>query len=250
MKEQGERLRKALSCSHQLANSLDVPGFPLMSLELLQDWQRSRLARTYADLLNEDRFLAAGHFFLDELYGGLNFRERDQEVERVLPVMVRLLPDRMLLALTRAFELQALCLDLDIDMAGRMFARGWNSLDAGRYGLLYRQTGRARDRDEQVGLIYELGLELNELVHHRLVMRLISLLRVPARVAGFEHLQGFLEDGLQAFQAMRDGTVFIQTIRDRETEIMRRLQAGEERPFDSKKCSRNALPGSVRFPAR
>ena len=232
MKEHEERLRKALTSSHQMAKRLDAKGFGLKSLLLLQNWQRARLAGTYSDLLNEARFLAAGHFFLDELYGGLNFRERDQEVERVLPVMVRLLPDHMLLVLTRAFELQALSLDLDIDMAGRMFAKGWNSLDAGRYGVLYRETGRAGDRDKQLGQIYELGLALNELVHHRLVLRLISLLRGPARLAGFEHLQGFLEDGLLAFQAMRDGTVFIQAIRDRENEIMRRLQAGEERPFE------------------
>ena len=69
--------------SHRLATRLDKPGFPLAELEHVQSWQRQRLARTYEEVIFQQRYRAAGNFFLDELYGGLNFRERDQEVERV-----------------------------------------------------------------------------------------------------------------------------------------------------------------------
>ena len=232
MKKYADRLRQALTESHSLAACLDKPGFPLAELELLQDWQRYRLARSYADLITQERYAAAGEFFLAELYGGLHFRERDQEMERVLPVMVRMLRDDMLLALAEAFELQVLSLSLDIDMTVELQKTGWDKLDTARYGEVYRACGRRTDRESQVELIRRLGLELNELVHHRLVLWLIRTLKGPARAAGFGLLQSFLEQGLNAFRVMGDGTEFIETVWQRENKVMRALLAGNDTPFE------------------
>ena len=237
MKIHAERLRQALSDSHALASLLDTPGYPLRTLERLQDWQRQRLADSYADLIAQPRFQAAGEFFLNELYGGLHFRERDQEVEKVLPVMLRTLREDMLISLAEAFELQALSLELDMGMVEAMEDRGEEDLDPAVYGEIYRQCGRVIEREQQIELIRELGLALNELVHHRLVLMLVRMLRGPARAAGFGLLQGFLEQGLQAFRRMGDGTGFVLTIWHRETAIMQRLLSAEPDPF-------RAVPGS------
>ena len=164
--------------------------------------------------------------------GGLHFRERDQEMERVLPVMVRMLRDDMLEVLAEAFELQALSLEFDMEMTANMLDNGWQSLDVDRYVAIYRATGRAEERAEQIELIRRLGLALNELVHHRLVLFLIKTLKGPARAAGFGLLQGFLEQGLFAFQVMGDGTGFVETVWRRESEVSRRLFAGVQSPFD------------------
>jgi hypothetical protein len=232
LKKNADRLRQALSESHLIATRLDEPDFPLADLEHLQAWQRSRLANSYDDLISQPRFSAAGDFFLDELYGGLHFRERDQEMERVLPVMVRMLRDDMLLVLAEAFELQAMSLEFDMQMTHAMREAGWHSLDVERYGVIYRATGQSELRLRQIELIRRLGLALNELVHHRLVLFLIRTLRGPARAAGFGLLQDFLEQGLRAFQIMGDGTGFVETVWRREQEVSRRLFAGESRPFD------------------
>ena len=72
----------------------------------------------------------------------------------------------------------------------------------------------------------------SELVHHRLVLFLIKTLKGPARAAGFGLLQGFLEQGLFAFQVMGDGTGFVETVWRRESEVSRRLFAGVQSPFD------------------
>ena len=232
MKKNAGRLRQALSESHALAERLDDADFPLDEFEILQDWQRERLAQNYRHLTSEKRYRAAGEFFLAELYGGLHFRERDQEMERVLPVMVRMLRDDMLLALAEAFELQSLSLELDMDMALALQQSRWNNLDTDRYGALYRTCGRVADRKRQIDLIRALGLQLNKLVHHRLVLFLIRTLRGPARAAGFGLLQSFLEQGLFAFREMGDGTEFIETIWRKETEVRLRLEKGHENPFD------------------
>jgi len=226
------KLRDALAASHALAGRLDEPGFPLAEMETLQDWQRRRLARTYADLLAQKQFRAAGHFFLEELYGGLDFRERDREVEHVLPVMVRMLPEHMLESMVDAFGLQALSLELDMRMAQGMKESGWPDLCVERYGSLYRRIDRLDERRRQVALIHRLGEELLDLVRHRMVLRLVRFMRIPARAAGFGRLQGFLEEGLYAFREMRQGHEFIRVIRDRETTIMQRLARAEEDPFE------------------
>jgi len=231
LKKYAGRLRQALTDAHDLAQRLDEPDFPLAELELLQDWQRQRLTRSYKHLISQDRYSAAGEFFLAELYGGLHFRERDQQMERVLPVMVRMLRADMLLALSEAFELQSLSLDLDMDMTAILRESGWNKLNSARYGEIYRACGRQADREKQIETIRSLGLELNELVHHRLVLWMIRTVRGPARAAGFGLLQSFLEQGLTAFRIMGDGTEFIETIWGKETTVMRRLMAGDENPF-------------------
>ena len=231
MKKNAKRLRRALTDNHVLARRFDEPGFPLAELELLQDWQRRRLAETYKDLITRDRYRAAGDFFLVELYGGLHFRERDQQVERVLPIMVRMLRDDMILALAEAFELQSLSLALDIDMTFKLQESGWEGLDTSRYGELYRACGRRVDRQKQVDTIRELGHDLNKLVRHRIVLWMIKTVRGPARAAGFGLLQSFLEQGFTAFRIMGDGTEFIETIFEKESEVMERLFAGDENPF-------------------
>ena len=231
MKQHADHLRQALTDNHELAGRFDEPGFPHAELELLQGWQRRRLANSYKDLISQERFAAAGDFFLAELYGGLNFRERDQQMERVLPVMVRMLRDDMLEALAEAFELQALSLSLDMDMTAALQKSGWSELNTSRYGEIYRICGRPADRQRQIELIGHLGLVLNELVHHWMVLFLIRTLRGPARAAGFGLLQSFLEQGLKAFQIMGDGTEFIETIWHSEDRIMQRLFAGESDPF-------------------
>ena len=51
----------------------------------------------------------------------------------------------------------------------------------------------------------------------------LKAMRGPARAAGLGALQTFLESGFEAFGAMRGAHEFLATIRERETELARRL---------------------------
>lgn len=75
-------------------------------------------------------------------------------MERVLPVMLRMLRDDMLKVLAEAFELQALSLELDMNMTAAMLKFGWNELNTTRYGGIYRACGRSDGRERQVELIH------------------------------------------------------------------------------------------------
>lgn len=226
----GLDLRAALeACRHQ-AERPEAPGFPRASLELLQEFQRRRLADTYADLAAQPRFAAAAAFFLDELYGGRDAAQRDRQVAGALPIMERTLPERLQHALADAFRLQGLSLELDICLAETMAARDITALDPARYAEIYPVVPRA-SREEQINLIERLAVELDRVVHRPVVLGLIIAMRGPARAAGFRELQAFLERGLRAFRTMGSAEEFTRTIVAREREIMARLYAGDAAPF-------------------
>ena len=223
-------LREALMASHAQAERVRAPDFPQAELEILQQFQRERLAATYADLAAQPRYAAACEFFLDELYGGRDAQERDRQVEGALPIMEKTLPGRMQEALADAFRLQALSLSGDIALAEGMGEGQLNALTPRVYALLYPRVSR-QAREEQIKLIYRLAMELDRVVHLPLVLGLIVAMRGPARAAGFDALQQFLERGLRAFRSMQGAESFASTIRDRELRIMERLYASDPDPF-------------------
>jgi hypothetical protein len=230
------RLQEMLGRNHGIAARVQAADFPLAEFDQLQQWQRARLSRSFADLARQEGYGRAVHFFLSELYGGLDFRERDQDLGRVMPVMVHFLPDRTLATMSEAFELQAISLEYDMEMARYMARQGPKSVDSGsldleRYCEVYRACSDRAGRERQIALIRKLGFDLDKLVRLPLVNYLVRLMRGPAHMAGFGRLQEFLEEGLAAFRALPDTAYFIETIYARETEAMQKLFAGARQPF-------------------
>ena len=220
-----------LARNHGLAGKLEGKDFPLHAFEQLQRWQQKRLARTFDDLIQQDAYRPAVNFFLTELYGGLDFRERDLEMSKVMPVMRRFLPDKVLYIMSEAFELQAVSLEFDMEMAGYMDRLDNPDLDMDRYCEVYRACSDKPGRERQVLMIRKLGNDLDRLVNKPLVNTLVRLLRGPAHAAGFGKLQEFLESGLGSFRALRDVQFFNEAIYQREWNSMQNLFAGEAEPF-------------------
>jgi len=244
-----ERLYQMLEKNHSLAGQIEADEFPLASFEMLQHWQRERIAKSFADLIAQDAYRPACNFFLSELYGGLDFRKRDQDMSRVMPVMTRFLPDKTLSSMAEAFELQAISLEFDMDMARYMDEAAVSCLDMQRYCEVYRAGSDKAGRERQILLIRNLGYELNKLVHKPWVNYLVRLLRGPAHAAGFGALQEFLEMGLGSFRALDDARYFIETIYEREWRSMERMFNREENPFGfqpaTRKCNRSGFRGTA-----
>ena len=226
-----DRLYEMLAWNHRLASAIEGKDFPLHALRRLQKWQQSRLARTFADLIQQDAYRPAVNFFLTELYGGLDFRERDQEMSKVMPVMKRFLPDKVLYIMSEAFELQAVSLEFDMAMAACMERLHIQDLDMDQYCEIYRACDDKPGRERQIILIRKLGYDLDRLVNKPLVNALVRLLRGPAHAAGFGKLQEFLETGLGSFRALKDVRYFNETIYEREWNSMQELFVGEPLPF-------------------
>ena len=231
MSEAAKEFRRMLDWNHELAGQLDTRGFPLAAFERLQRWQRQRLERSYADFMAQESAAPACRFFLQELYGGMNFRRRDQEVARVAPVMIRMLPDNALTSVAEALRLQGMSLELDMGMARLLHREQVERLDQQIYGEIYRECGRRSEREQQIELIRILGHDLERLVAMPLLRKMVRMMRRPAVAAGFAAIQTFLEEGIAAFHRLEDAADFVDAIHRREWQSMMRLFAAESDPF-------------------
>lgn len=214
--------------SIELLDRLDRDAAAFPRLDELQHWQRCRLRETYDDLRAQKRFRAACVFFLEELYGGRDMRERDRQLQRALPVMRRMLPDHLLHAVGEAMRLQAMSMDFDARLSQLLEG----PLDQPAYSRAYRRHAAWSGRREQIALIGELGNLLHRTVRVPMIHRLVRWMRGPAYAAGFGTLQKFLDNGLSAFAEMGDAaTEFVATIVERETRALERMEQGVEWPF-------------------
>jgi hypothetical protein len=196
----------------------------------LKAWQAQRLARTYADLASQPRYRAATAFFLDDLYGPKDFSARDEELLRIVPVMRKILPRHAVETAALAIELEALTEALDHALAKALPAAG--TIDAARYAQAYRESSTREERVRQIRLADAVGRRLDALVRKPLIGGTLKLMRRPAHLAGLGDLQDFLEEGYEAFRAMRGCEEFLAVLESRELAILNRLFSGVSPPFE------------------
>lgn len=193
----------------------------------LRRFQSERMARTHADLLADVHTNAAARFFLDDLYGVNDFSRRDADIERIIPMMERLMPVSALQTIAEAIELDALSEILDRSMATRL-GTAFAERD---YIAAYRTVGQPREREKQITHIRSVGQSLCELVRVPLIGGTLAMMRGPAKLAGLGHLHDFLDRGFRAFKQMRRPQDFVATIVRRESTIMQQLYEGKDDPF-------------------
>ncbi len=189
----------------------------------LREFQAARLAATHADLLASPRYQHAARFFLSDLYSPRDLSTRDSEIERVLPIMTRLLPESGLRALSLAAELDALSERFDGAMTDTLGAHLDAQLSEADYADAYRQVGDHAGRAHQIGLIRATGEMLDRLAHKPGLRTLLKTMRKPAQLAGLGELQTFLERGFDAFRSMRSADEFLHLVIEREQQLAEAL---------------------------
>ncbi|MEL7449054.1 MAG: hypothetical protein AAFN78_07575 [Pseudomonadota bacterium] len=233
-KSHAERLRAILAESARLRR-IQIDSHGLTDAQRsLSAWQSQRLARTYRDLSDTPRFSAAVQFFLSDLYGDRDFSQRDSDIERVYPLMIKVLSEPAIASLTVAFELHTLSQSLDTRMLDVLTRDLGVKLDgtaeaftAAQYGEAYRLCDNSRERKRQIELVLEAGELLDSVVRKPMIYTTVKLARKPARIAGFGELQDFIERGFSAFRRMKDATPFLTAVKERETAISEAIFAGQ-----------------------
>ena len=234
------RLTRVLAANARWRDPMQQPRNRSPWLGPLQRWQSARLARSFTDFSAAADTREATRFFLEDLYGDRDVSVRDRGVERVMPLMKRLLPDELLDTAADAIELAALSHALDLRLVAALedafvLDRGQrpdeSMIDVATYGRIYRQAGMPRLRQRQIDLIVRIGVTLDDAVRKPWLGRVLRVSRLPARAAGLLDLQSFLERGFSAFAQMNDAEAFMAEIARREGEMSRRLFAADPDPF-------------------
>jgi hypothetical protein len=227
------RLGQLLEANRRIWDAQQEPRNLLPLLSPLRRWQAQRLRRGFEDFLASPRQRPAAEFFLSDLYGDFDVSARDRDVERVLPVMRRVLPGKLLGAAADAIELAVLshAFDLRVAEALQELIQA-PPISVTVYAEAYRRVGLPRLRRRQVLLIHQVGVDLDKAVSMPAIGTLLRLSRGPARAAGLGELQSFLERGFAAFRALGGAAAFVEEISRRELEVSRRLFCGHPQPFD------------------
>ena len=179
-------------------------------------YQHQRFASSYRDLLDDPGSSDAARFFLDKLYGPRDFAERDEQFGRLVPALTRIFSGSIARTVLSLAELHALSEELDGAMAQQLAT---NEVDEKKYQRAWQQVGQAELRERQVELMLRVGGDLESYVKRRTMRASLRMMRGPASAAGFKDLQEFLEAGFDAFSALRNSKVFLQTIASRERAI-------------------------------
>ncbi len=224
------RLGRLLAANQRYRDPVREPRNRLPQLAGLQRWQAARLRESFTDFLASPRQRPAAEFFLTDLYGDFDVSARDEDIERVLPLMLKVLPVSLLAAAADAIELSVLSHAFDLRVAQHLPADAILNVDA--YGRAYRAAGLPRLRRHQVGLIVKVGRTLDRTVSKPMIGALLRMSRMPARAAGLADLQSFLERGFDAFRALGGAESFVDEIARRELQASERLFAGHPAPFE------------------
>jgi len=191
-------------------------------VQALKRYQQQRFSKTYGDLLASSRYAQATEFFLQELYGPGDFSRRDAQFARVVPALVRIFPSEVVSTVAKLAHLHALSETLDTRMAQLLGSELLNPL---HYAQAWQACGLAESRMRQIELTLDVGASLEHLTRKPLLRQALRMMRGPATAAGLPELQNFLENGFDTFKAMKGAQEFLQTIRQRETQLAHALFA-------------------------
>jgi hypothetical protein len=196
--------------------------------------QVQRFRATYADFLIDRRHAPAARFFLAELYGQVDYSERDAQFARIAGAIERLFPTHVMVLAVHMAEVHALTETLDWAMAEAWAASPYALAHtatplqhlAPGYLHAWRNVGCRSDREHQLQAVRALGEQLTRVVRIPGLRTALRLMRHPAHAAGLSALQAVLEQGFDAFAAMGSTASFLEAVRSRETHWLDTLDAG------------------------
>ncbi|MCC7151822.1 MAG: hypothetical protein IT501_07440 [Rubrivivax sp.] len=195
------------------------------AVQEVKGFQQHRFAASYRDLSLSPRYRDVVRFFLADLYGPLDYQQRDRDFARIVPRIEALFPSAVRSTVLSLARLHALSEELDTAMA---LAVPDGPLSAADYARAWRAVGRQGDRLHQLQLVLALGAALDLHTRHAWLRRALRLMRAPARAAGLSAMQGFLERGMHAFSAMQGADEFLRVVQTREASLITALFAGDD----------------------
>lgn len=223
-----EKLRFELERYHALRQHRDA-GFRAR-LHRLQAFQVRRLQHTHAELVADPEFRDATRLFLEDIYGGIDLLPMAREIERALPLAVRLLPESVLATSATATEVMVLTQELDEDLVQRLDDSGGEpGVDA--YLAAFRAQQREADRRRQMALVNELGHGLDKYVRSQLIFTTFRMASAPAHRYGLGTLYDFLDRGFRVLRPMHSAHALFDRLTATEVTVLDRVLGGDADPF-------------------
>lgn len=219
-KHAAAKFRNAIARSNELHKHYldDAPLYE--SYDRFTRWQFDYMLPFFDDLLGPKGYKAAIDFVVSDL-AGVGVSERDHEIERATPVIVRTLPTHPLETAAAAVELNVGALEVNLAIWRGLLVDGKlpAEITEADYCRICQRVSSYEECMDLVNLANELGATLKTLVRIPLIGGLLKSMRKPARAAGFGALQSFLEKGFVTFREISDIDKFLDVSHRRMEEI-------------------------------
>jgi len=223
-KQAAAKFRRAIARSNELhAEYLDDQGLS-ESYDNFTRWQLDYMLPFFSNLLEPEGYSEAVDFIVSDL-AGVGISERDREIQRATPVIVRSLPSHPLETAAAAVELNARALEINLGICRELLVDGKlpENLSETDYCIACREVSTYDECMELVDLAVQLGETLKRLVRVPLIGGLLRTMRKPAHAAGFGALQEFLETGYVTFRRISDIDLFLARLRERMSQVFGRI---------------------------
>jgi hypothetical protein len=218
------KFRRAIARSNELHSEyLDNPTL-LESYDRFTRWQLDYMLPFFSDLLEPEGYAEAVDFIVSDL-AGVGISDRDRDIERATPVIIRSLPAHPLATAAAAVELNARVLEINLGICRELLIDGElpPAIAEGDYFVACRAVTSHDECMELVRLAVELGETLRKLVRVPLIGGLLRTMRAPAHAAGFGALQEFLETGYLTFRRISDIELFLRLLHERMDQVFERI---------------------------
>ena len=214
------KFRHAIARSNELHGGYLADAGLYASYDRFTRWQFDYMLPFFDDLLEPEGYAEAVDFVVSDLCG-VGVSERDHDIERAAPVIVRSLPGHSLDAAAAAVELNAGALEINLRIWRGLLVDGElpATITEAEYLAACRATSSFEECMDLVKLAVELGDTLKTLVRIPLIGGLLRTMRAPAHAAGFGALQEFLENGYITFRRISDIDHFLDLLHQRMDEI-------------------------------
>jgi hypothetical protein len=223
-KSAAARFRRAIARSNELHSEYLGDRDFFDAYDHFTRWQLDYMLPFFSDLLEPEGYAEAVDFIVSDL-AGVGVSERDRDIERATPVIVRSLPAHPLETAAAAVELNARALEINLGICRGLLADGDlpPAIAERDYFIACRKVSSYDECVDLVHLAADLGETLKRLVRVPLIGGLLRTMRAPAHAAGFGALQEFLETGYLTFRRISDIDHFLELFRLRMSQVFERI---------------------------
>lgn len=226
-----KQLKAVMLAYHDFQNNGPVTSLA-HEKTLLTNWQSQRLKSTHQDLYRSSAYSEGLTFLLSQLYAPDDFSARDRDLERVFPKLIKWLPETVIETVAILVELNLLTQTLDHELVQVLFNDlKVNTINEDSYAAAYRHCDNYDARLQQITLVEQAGIRLNRYASNPVIKWSLKLSRGPAEKAGLSALHQFIRHGFDAFHSMKGVDKLMQTLVNREQEILNNIFQAKSQPF-------------------
>jgi len=225
-------------------DALELHHNPVLSqrLKSIQHWQTQRMLHIHANLFAIPKHQPLANYFITRLYGSSDINLLAQQCQQALRVVKRydgLIGERTLKIAFQALELSLLSITLDLTLA-RLLTDDLpsNPHDPAQQDQhiiqLYHRADQAHERRRLLGLLDNLGFNIDRYIHSPLVRNLFKSSKALSTRNGLLTGYTFLEEGFDAMAPLESITPFISSFTQAERALIERIYAGTPHPLGRK----------------